>query len=96
MAEEIGLEALAFMAIALFAFVWVIRLAFNVRKQIAKNSHEWHERMDGLEDLAMELRREADELKNSLKDKIDAAYLEKRIGGLVELMQGSKSRGRSR
>lgn len=90
LAEEIGLEALAFMAIALFAFIWVIRLAFNVRKQIAHNAHEWHERMDGLEDLAMDLRREADELKNHLNDKIDAAYLEKRIGGLVELMQGTK------
>ena len=96
MADELGIEALAFMAIALFAFVWVIRLAFNVRKQIAHNAHEWHERMDGLEDLSMDLRREADELKTQLNDKIDAAYLEKRIGGLVELMQGTKTRQRAK
>lgn len=96
MAEELGLEALAFMAIALFAFVWVIRLAFTVRKQIAHNAHEWHERMDGLEDLSMDLRREADELKGQLKDKIDSAYLEKRIGGLVELMQGTKRSHRAK
>ena len=96
MAEEIGLESLAFVAIALFAFLWTVRLAFNVRKSLAEKSKAWHERLDSLEDLAIDLRKEADELKAQLGDKIDASYLEKRISGLVELVHGSKTRARSK
>lgn len=92
MAEELGIVPLAFMAISLFAFAWTVRLAYKVRSTVGENSRIWHERMDGLEDLAIDLRREADSLKGELNDKIDARYLEKRVGGLVELIHGSSGK----
>jgi len=91
MVEEVGLAPLAFIAVSLFAFAWTVRLAYNVRQAVSETSLAWNARVDSLEDLALDLRREADSLKSELRDKIDSSYLEKRIGGLVELIQGSRT-----
>ncbi len=78
------------MAIALFAFAWTVRLGFQVRKSIRDHSDHLHDRIDDLEEAALGVRKDLDNLSGELGKKVDTDYLEKRIEGLVQLIEGSR------
>ena len=43
---EDQLTSLAFVAVSLFAFAWVVRLGFQVRRSIRDHSEHLHDRID--------------------------------------------------
>jgi hypothetical protein len=88
MVEDVGITSLAFIAVSAFAFAWMVRLGFQVRKSIRDHSSHLHDRIDELEDAAVEIRNDLEKVSDDLKDKVDDDYVEKRISGLVQLVSG--------
>ena len=89
---EDNIAPLAFIAVSCFAFAWVVRLGFQVRRSIRDQGDHLHDRMDELEEAALEIRKDIDEVEAELGSKVDVEHLEKRISGLVELVGGSGKR----
>ncbi len=85
-----GTTTLAFMALGFFAFAWTVRLGFQVRKSVRDHSDHLHDRIDELEQAAVEVQKDINSLSSDLAKKVDADYVEKRVAGLVQLIEGSK------
>lgn len=88
---EFSFETIAFMAFGLFAFAWIVRLGFNVRHTVRHHSDAIHDRLDDMEESLLGVMKNVDGLEVDLNDKADHAYVQKRIDGLLDLIQGQKS-----
>jgi hypothetical protein len=83
----LDLPSLAFIAVSVFAFVWMVRLSFTIHRKVHDHAKQVHERVDELEDITRSIRRDAHALSVELNDKADVTYLERRLDGLLDLMK---------
>ncbi|MEK6923684.1 MAG: hypothetical protein AABW54_00410 [Candidatus Micrarchaeota archaeon] len=90
MTDEITLTSIAFVAISLFAFAWMVRLSFQMRHTVRHHSDAVHDRLDDIEESLLGVMKNVDTLEVDLNDKADHHYVEKRINGLLELIQTQK------
>jgi len=87
MADEITLTSIAFVAISLFAFAWMVRLGFQVRRSVKTHSDPLHDRLDDLEGSLLTMMKDVDSLEVDMNDKVDYHYVEKRLNGLLDLVK---------
>jgi len=87
MADEITLTSIAFVAISLFAFAWMVRLGFQVRRSVKTHSDSLHDRLDDLEGSLLTMMKDVDSLEVDMNDKVDYHYVEKRLNGLLDLVK---------
>lgn len=94
MADELTLTSVAFVAISLFAFAWMVRLGFQVRKAVKHHSDSIHDRLDDLESSLLNLMKDVDSIEVDMNDKVDYTYVEKRLNGLLDLVKKEEKRQR--
>lgn len=84
---SLDLPSLAFIAVSVFAFVWMVRLSFTIHRKMHEHAQHVHERLDELEDISKAIRRDAHALSVEMNDKADVTYLEHQLDGLLDLMR---------
>ncbi len=92
MTDQITLTAVAFIAVSLFAFAWMVRLAFNMRHAVRKHSDAVHDRLDDIEEGLLGTMKNIDSLELELNDKANHDYIDKRINGLMEIVSEQKAK----
>ncbi len=90
MIEDLGLPSIAFIAVSMFAFAWMVRLSLNIHRNVHEHARHVHDRLDDLEDVARGLRKDVHSLSLELNDKADVTYIEKRLDGLMDVLKEQK------
>jgi len=85
MAEEIGFTTLILSTVVLVVFLWMIKLAYDVKKLVYSSTHAVEQKTAHVESEMHNVKSEILHLNAKTAEKVDASYLEKRIDGLIAL-----------
>lgn len=79
---------LIFLAIVVIAvFAWLVKLSYDLRKATQIGFQDIEYKIAGIEEAAVEIKKELDKLERSLNDKIDRRALEDKLDELVKTMK---------
>ncbi len=85
MAEEIGFTTLMLSTVVLVVFLWMIKLAYDVKKIVSQSTHAVEQKTAHVENEMHNVKSEILHLNAKAAEKADTNYLEKRLNGLVSL-----------
>lgn len=89
--SQLDLSSIAFIVVSIFAFAWMVRLSLTIHKRMHEHAKKVHDRIDEIEDVSRELRKDVHSLSVDLNDKADVAYIERRLDGLLDLIKQEKA-----
>ncbi|MBU1197921.1 hypothetical protein KJ765_05430 [Candidatus Micrarchaeota archaeon] len=77
--------------VVIASLVWMIKVAYDLKKLIVKRGKLIDSKVSLLEGKAVLMRREVVDLHKNMHHKLDKEEFERRVDGLVELLGGKKS-----
>lgn len=75
---------------AVLAFLFAVKVFFDLQKSMGNDAKRMEERLASLEHSAMGVGSDVSALRNSIKDKVDKDYLQKRLDGLADLVKSKR------
>ncbi|MFH1750290.1 MAG: hypothetical protein ABH863_01275 [Candidatus Micrarchaeota archaeon] len=93
-----GLSDLTLLVFALvfLAFIWMLKLASELKQAILLRSKALDSKISTLETRAVSIRREVADLHKDISHKLDREEFEKRIDGLISLVGKKKEADRKK
>jgi hypothetical protein len=73
--------------VVLVVFAWLVKTFYELRKATDAGFQDVEQKIVGLEDAAIALKKELDKIDSSLDNKIDKRYLDERIDALVRAVR---------
>lgn len=91
--EGISDSSILLFVVVFGAFLWMLRLAYELKAAILQKSKALDSKIGNLEGKAVSIRREVADLHRTLSAKLDKEEFEKRMDGLGELVVKKKEGG---
>ncbi len=88
--EGVNDLTLALFVLVVVALAWMMKLAYELKALVVKKGRHVEGKVALLEGKAVLMRREVVDLHKALHSKMDAGEFDKRMDGLIELVQGRK------
>jgi len=85
--SDFGVVSFVLVIVVLAVFAWLVKTAHDLRKATEAGFHDVEHKIVGLEDAAIELKKELDKVDSSLDNKIDKTYLDERIDALLRAVR---------
>ena len=83
--EELSFTTILLSVIVLFVFLWMIKLAYDVKKLVYKSTHAVEQKTIHVESEMHNVKAEILHLNAKANEKADSSYIQKRIDGLISL-----------
>ncbi|MFH0972086.1 MAG: hypothetical protein V1835_05990 [Candidatus Micrarchaeota archaeon] len=94
--EGVGDSSVFLAIIVLAALLWMLKLAYDLKKAIIQKSKMLDTKVSSLESRAVSIRREVVDLHKVINQKLDKEEFEKRIDGLIALVGKKKEAERKK
>lgn len=88
----VEVEVIGLGVVILLVFLYMIKVVLDLQATISSSIQRVESKLDGLEQTASHVTSDVAGLKRTLTDKVDRAYVEKRLTGLSELLRKNKDR----
>lgn len=87
LSTQLDFASISFIVISVFAFAWMVRLSLTIHRRMREHTKKLHDRLDEIEDIARDLKKDVHFLSIDLNDKADVSYIERRLDGLLDLIK---------
>ena len=88
--EELNGLSLALLSLAVLAFVVLTKMVFDFKKEVLSRANALQDRVSVVNRDAASLKILLEEIRQDAEEKIDYDYLDKRIDGLISLLNKPK------